>query len=169
MGPGGGESVRARLHQEARARSGGNLKYHIVNLRRVLQDDRLSASRGSTRRRSRRRLSQRQWVRRIFRRWGADPTQLRGPDFKRLDLSIFKGFRSSGNQRFEARIEIFNLTNTHNFSVTGFSGGRRRSSAAAGRARLHQYDELREDYGAAARSQRSEAGSACAEILFLTG
>jgi hypothetical protein len=54
---------------------------------------------------------------------GGDPTQVRGPDFKRLDLSIFKGFRGSGNQRFEARIEIFNLTNTHNFSVPGFSGG----------------------------------------------
>jgi Carboxypeptidase regulatory-like domain len=54
---------------------------------------------------------------------GGDPTQVRGPDFKRLDLSIFKGFRGPGNQRFEFRAEIFNLTNTHNFSVPGFSGG----------------------------------------------
>ncbi len=54
---------------------------------------------------------------------GGDPTQVRGPDFKRLDLSVFKGFRGQGNQRFEFRIEIFNLTNTHNFSVPGFSGG----------------------------------------------
>ena len=54
---------------------------------------------------------------------GGDPTQVRGPDFKRLDLSVFKGFRGSGNQRFEFRVEIFNLTNTHNFSVPGFSGG----------------------------------------------
>ena len=54
---------------------------------------------------------------------GGDPTQVRGPDFKRLDLSIFKSFRGSGNQRFEFRVEIFNLTNTHNFSVPGFSGG----------------------------------------------
>ena len=54
---------------------------------------------------------------------GGDPTQVRGPDFKRIDLSIFKGFRGRGNQRFEFRAEIFNLTNTHNFSVPGFSGG----------------------------------------------
>jgi len=54
---------------------------------------------------------------------GGDPTQVRGPDFKRLDLSVFKGFRGRGNQRYEFRIEIFNLTNTHNFSVPGFSGG----------------------------------------------
>ena len=54
---------------------------------------------------------------------GGDPTQVRGPDFKRVDLSVFKGFRGRGNQRFEIRAEIFNLTNTHNFSVPGFSGG----------------------------------------------
>ncbi len=54
---------------------------------------------------------------------GGDPTQVRGPDFKRLDLSVFKSFRGSGNQVFEFRAEIFNLTNTHNFSVPGFSGG----------------------------------------------
>jgi hypothetical protein len=54
---------------------------------------------------------------------GGDPTQVRGPDFKRIDLSVFKGFRGRGNQRFEIRAEIFNLTDTHNFSVPGFSGG----------------------------------------------
>jgi hypothetical protein len=54
---------------------------------------------------------------------GGPPTQVRGPDFKRIDVSVFKGFRGVGRQRFEVRAEIFNLTNTQNFSVPGFSGG----------------------------------------------
>jgi hypothetical protein len=54
---------------------------------------------------------------------GGSPTQVRGPDFKRLDLSVFKSFRASDNQRFEFRVEVFNLTNVQNFSVPGFSGG----------------------------------------------
>ena len=54
---------------------------------------------------------------------GGLPTQVRGPDFKRVDLSIFKGFRVDENRRVEFRLEVFNLTNTQNFSVPGFSGG----------------------------------------------
>jgi len=54
---------------------------------------------------------------------GGSPTQVRAPDFKRLDLSVFKSFRASGNQRFEFRAEVFNLTNVQNFSAPGFSGG----------------------------------------------
>ena len=84
----------------------------------------IAASRdGSTRRLSRIRLSPRRVGQTDLAPLGGDPTQVRGPDFKRLDLSIFKSFRGSGNQRFEFRVEIFNLTNTHNFSVPGFSGG----------------------------------------------
>jgi hypothetical protein len=73
--------------------------------------------------RSRIRLSPRRSVQTDLSPMGGDPTQVRGPDFKRLDLSVFKGFRGAGQQRFEVRMEIFNLTNTHNFSVPGFSGG----------------------------------------------
>ena len=54
---------------------------------------------------------------------GGSPTQVRAPDFKRIDFSVFKTFRASGNQRFEFRAEVFNLTNMQNFSVPGFSGG----------------------------------------------
>jgi hypothetical protein len=54
---------------------------------------------------------------------GGSPTQVRAPDFKRIDLSVFKSFRASGNQRFELRAEVFNVTNVQNFSAPGFSGG----------------------------------------------
>ena len=98
---------------------------------------------------------------------GGDPTQVRGPDFKRGDLSVFKGFRGRGNQRFEIRAEIFNLTNTHNFSVPGFSGGGGRLAAAAWCAGFQQHGEFWQDYGAAHWVERSTAGSACVEVLFL--
>ena len=54
---------------------------------------------------------------------GGDPTQVRGPDYRRLDLSVFKEFPLSQGQRFEFRIEIFNLMNRPNFSSPGFSAG----------------------------------------------
>jgi hypothetical protein len=54
---------------------------------------------------------------------GGSPTQVRAPHFRRMDISIFKTFAGAGNQRFEVRAEVFNLTNTQNFSAPGFSGG----------------------------------------------
>ena len=54
---------------------------------------------------------------------GGDPTQVRGPYYRRLDLSIFKDFDITNSRRFEFRLEIFNLTNTPNFSSPGFSAG----------------------------------------------
>jgi hypothetical protein len=38
-------------------------------------------------------------------------------------LSIFKNFSVTGTQRFEFRVEIFNLMNTPNFANPGFSTG----------------------------------------------
>jgi hypothetical protein len=54
---------------------------------------------------------------------GGPPTQARGPNFRKVDLSIFKNFPVTGTQRFEFRVEIFNLTNTPNFANPGFSTG----------------------------------------------
>jgi hypothetical protein len=54
---------------------------------------------------------------------GGDPTQARGPDYRRVDLSVFKDFPVTEGHRFEFRVEIFNLTNRPNFSSPGFSAG----------------------------------------------
>ena len=54
---------------------------------------------------------------------GGPATQVRGPDFRKVDLSIFKSFSLTGSQRVEFRAEIFNVTNTPNFGNPGFSGG----------------------------------------------
>jgi hypothetical protein len=54
---------------------------------------------------------------------GGSATQVRGPDFRKVDLSIFKTFSFSGSQRVEFRAEVFNVTNTPNFGLPGFSGG----------------------------------------------
>ncbi|MGE0407214.1 MAG: TonB-dependent receptor, partial [Candidatus Korobacteraceae bacterium] len=54
---------------------------------------------------------------------GGSPTQVRAPDFRRMDFSVFKNFPITESQRLEFRTEIFNLTNTPNFSAPGFSGG----------------------------------------------
>lgn len=61
---------------------------------------------------------------------GGSPTQVRGPDFRKVDLSILKQFpfkqgpnQIRESQRVEFRAEVFNLTNTPNFSAPGFSGG----------------------------------------------
>jgi hypothetical protein len=53
---------------------------------------------------------------------GGGPTQVRGPAWRRLDLSLFKDFPVTERQRFEFRAEVFNLTNTPNFGIPGFSG-----------------------------------------------
>jgi hypothetical protein len=54
---------------------------------------------------------------------GGPATQVRGPDFRKVDLSIFKIFNVNGNRRVEFRAEVFNVTNTPNFGLPGFSGG----------------------------------------------
>lgn len=54
---------------------------------------------------------------------GGPPTQVRGPDFRKVDLSIFKSFSLTRTRRVEFRAEIFNVTNTPNFGNPGFSGG----------------------------------------------
>jgi len=53
---------------------------------------------------------------------GGAPGQVVGPGFHRLDLSLFKEFQTSESTRLEFRFEIFNLTDTPNFSVPGLSG-----------------------------------------------
>jgi hypothetical protein len=53
---------------------------------------------------------------------GGTPSQFLGPGFHRMDISFFKEFRTSERTRLEFRAEIFNLTNTPNFSPPGFSG-----------------------------------------------
>jgi TonB dependent receptor len=53
---------------------------------------------------------------------GGAPSQFYGPGFHRLDFSLFKDFRVNERMRFEFRAEIFNLTNTPNFSLPGFGG-----------------------------------------------
>ena len=53
---------------------------------------------------------------------GGAPTQLVGPGFHRFDFSLFKQFRTSEATRLEFRCEFFNLTNTPQFSLPGFSG-----------------------------------------------
>ena len=47
---------------------------------------------------------------------GGSPTQALGPPFRSLDLSLFKQFATSEHTHLEFRAEVFNLTNTPNFS-----------------------------------------------------
>jgi hypothetical protein len=47
---------------------------------------------------------------------GGAPAQVTGPGFHRLDLSLFKAFKTSETTRVEFRVEIFNVSNTPNFS-----------------------------------------------------
>jgi hypothetical protein len=53
---------------------------------------------------------------------GGAPTQVVGPPLRRLDFSLFKEFPIHENTHVEFRTEVFNLTNTPNFSLPGFSG-----------------------------------------------
>jgi hypothetical protein len=53
---------------------------------------------------------------------GGAPTQFLGPGYHRLDFSLFKSFRITERTHLEFRAEIFNLTNTPNFSPPGFGG-----------------------------------------------
>ncbi len=47
---------------------------------------------------------------------GGAPTQVSGPPFRRLDLSLFKRIPVSDRISFEFRAEAFNVTNTPNFA-----------------------------------------------------
>jgi hypothetical protein len=53
---------------------------------------------------------------------GGAPTQVVGPGFQRLDLSLFKSFRTSETTQLEFRAECFNVANHPNFSNPGFQG-----------------------------------------------
>jgi hypothetical protein len=50
---------------------------------------------------------------------GANPTQVNGPPFRRLNLSLFRQFPAPAETHFEFRAEVFNLTNTPNFAQPG--------------------------------------------------
>jgi hypothetical protein len=49
---------------------------------------------------------------------GGSLTPIAGPGFHRLDFSLFKQFRTSERTNLEFRADVFNLTNTPNFSDT---------------------------------------------------
>ena len=53
---------------------------------------------------------------------GAEPTQIEGPGYHRLDLSLFKNFQVSERYRLEFRSEFFNILNHPNFNYPGFGG-----------------------------------------------
>jgi hypothetical protein len=50
---------------------------------------------------------------------GGAPTQVSGPPFRKLNFSIFRQFPAFKETHFEFRAEVFNLTNTPNFSQPG--------------------------------------------------
>jgi hypothetical protein len=50
---------------------------------------------------------------------GGSPTQVSGPQYRRLNLSLFRQFPAVAETHFEFRAEVFNLTNTPNFSQPG--------------------------------------------------
>jgi hypothetical protein len=51
---------------------------------------------------------------------GGGPTQAHGPGFHRLDLSLFKQFKTSETTHLEFRSEFFNVTNTPQFANPAF-------------------------------------------------
>jgi len=53
---------------------------------------------------------------------GGTPTQIEGPGFHRLDLSLFKNFQLTERTRLEFRSEFFNILNHPNFNYPGFGG-----------------------------------------------
>jgi len=53
---------------------------------------------------------------------GDQPSQIAGPPFYRLDLSLFKNFQLTERFRLEFRSEFFNLFNHPNFNYPGFGG-----------------------------------------------
>jgi hypothetical protein len=48
---------------------------------------------------------------------GGGPTQVAGPGFRRIDLSLHKDFKTSERTRLELRAEVYNLTNHPNFAL----------------------------------------------------
>ncbi|MBM3726530.1 MAG: carboxypeptidase regulatory-like domain-containing protein [Acidobacteria bacterium] len=52
---------------------------------------------------------------------GGKRTQVTGPGYHKLDLSIFKTFRMGERKRFEFRAESFNITNTPAFANPAFT------------------------------------------------
>jgi len=53
---------------------------------------------------------------------GGSPTQVAGPGFGRLDLSLCKDFRFADRFRLQFRSEFFNILNHPNFNPPGFPG-----------------------------------------------
>jgi hypothetical protein len=53
---------------------------------------------------------------------GGEPSQIEGPGFHRLDLSLFKNFQLTERARLEFRSEFFNILNHPNFNYPGFGG-----------------------------------------------
>ncbi len=53
---------------------------------------------------------------------GDQPSQIAGPGFHRLDLSLFKNFQLTERTRLEFRSEFFNILNHPNFNYPGFGG-----------------------------------------------
>ncbi len=50
---------------------------------------------------------------------GSSPTQVTGPPYHDLNMSLFRQFPAIAETRFEFRAEVFNLTNTPNFGQPG--------------------------------------------------
>jgi hypothetical protein len=50
---------------------------------------------------------------------GGSPTQVTGPPYHDLNMSLFRQFSAVGETHFEFRAEVFNLTNTPNFGQPG--------------------------------------------------
>jgi hypothetical protein len=50
---------------------------------------------------------------------GGAPTQVTGPAYRRLDLSLFREVALPRRTRLQLRAETFNITNTPNFSAPG--------------------------------------------------
>ena len=50
---------------------------------------------------------------------GGNPTQVSGPPYHRLNLSLFRQFPAPAETHFEFRAEVFNVTNTPNFAQPG--------------------------------------------------
>jgi Carboxypeptidase regulatory-like domain len=50
---------------------------------------------------------------------GGKPTQVSGPPYRRLNLSLFRQFPAPAETHFEFRAEVFNVTNTPNFAQPG--------------------------------------------------
>ena len=50
---------------------------------------------------------------------GGNPTQVSGPPYRKLNMSLFRQFPAVAETHFEFRAEIFNLTNTPSFAQPG--------------------------------------------------